>query len=300
LQQVTYSGSNRNVDEYNRIGRSKYELIDSISDIIVLDSVKGVYPDSLVVEDYELTKKLQRFDDYDITTNEAFWAGYRAGRSDWGWYSPWYYSRYGWYGGWYDPWYYGSSYWFWNDPWYYGNYWYWNDPWYYGYAYYPYSGYYGYYGWGYPYYHGYYGGHYIGGGGSGRRYAHNGNSGTIDLRGGSRVVRHNTGSGGSGGYNRGSGRESSLRNRTVGAANRVTSGRAGGRTVGNSTYSGGGGGSTSRSSGSFNGGSRMGGGSYSGSSGGSSVSRSSGGGGGGGGASRGGGGGGGGSRGGRR
>ena len=291
-QEITYSGSSRNVDEYNRM-KSTYEVIDSISDIIAFDSIRGLYPDSIVTEDFELTKRLQRFDDYDLSSNAAFWAGYSAGRDSWGWYSPWYYSRYGW-GGWYDPWYYGSR-WYWNDPWYYGSHWYWGDPWYYGYSswYYPYDGYYGYYGyygWGYP---SHPVPHYHGGGGGGHYYGHTGNSGSIDLRGGSRVVRHNTASGGSGrsgGINRGSGssRESSLRNRTVGASRQV--GTRSGSSYNTST--------PTRSNSSFSGGSRMGGGSYSGSSGGGgSVSRSSGGGGGG---SYSGGGGGGGSRGGRR
>ena len=101
-----YSGSDRSVDEYNR-RTSHYELIEStMSDVIDFSGEKGVYPDSLGGEDYKLTKKLSRFDGYDISTNEAFWAGYNAGRYDWGWYSPWYYSRYGWYDPWYDPWYY--------------------------------------------------------------------------------------------------------------------------------------------------------------------------------------------------
>ena len=123
-----YSGSDRSVDDYNR-RESSYEVIgDSLkSDVIDLTAEQGVYPDSL--EDFQLTKKMTRFDDYELSDNAAFWAGYAAGRYDWGWHSPWYYSRFGWYGGWYDPWYYG----------YYG----WGYPYrYYGY-YRPYPIYYG-------------------------------------------------------------------------------------------------------------------------------------------------------------
>ncbi len=136
-----YVGSNRSVDEYNR-RRSSYEVIEgdtAKNDIIEFSAVQGVYPDSLKTEDFEMTKNLSRFDDYDVSDNSAFWAGYRAGRDTWGWHSPWYYSRFGWYDPWYSPWY-GSYYWRWYDPWYYG-YGGWYDPWY---------------GWGYPYYRPYY------------------------------------------------------------------------------------------------------------------------------------------------
>lgn len=143
-----YSGSNRSVDEYNRRYASMVQSVDSLgnvvpdsigNDIIQLDGVAGVYPDSL--GDYTYTRRMSRWDDYEWRD------GYRAGYSDgrfgrWGWSS--YYPYYsGWYGGWYDPWY---------DPWYYGGWGYWGyagwyDPWYYG-------------GWGYP---GYWHGHWHGG-----------------------------------------------------------------------------------------------------------------------------------------
>jgi hypothetical protein len=134
---VYYSGSNRSIDDYNRRTISHYEPIgaDSImNDTISFIAEKGVYPDSIASEDFTYTKKLSRFDDYDMTDNAAFWAGYEAGRYDWGWHSPWYYSRFGWYDYWYDPWYYS-----WYDPYYYGWYggwyrgWYgsWYSPWYY-------------------------------------------------------------------------------------------------------------------------------------------------------------------------
>ena len=162
--------------------KSSYEVIDGDTtklDVIDFTDGKGVYPaDTLEAEDFALTKNMVRFDDYDVSSNAAFWAGYRAGSSTWGWHSPWYYSRYGWY----DPWYYGSWYssWYsWYDPYYYG----WYDPWYYGSWGWPYYGYYGYYSWyspyrywGYPYYYG-------GGGGRTHYYGHTGNAGSIDIKG---------------------------------------------------------------------------------------------------------------------
>ena len=159
-QPVTYTDSSRSIDEYNRRMVSSYQVIDGDtiktdslkSDIIDFSEEKGVYPDSLK-EDFELTKKMSRFDDYQLADNAAFWAGYQAGVDAWGWHSPWYYSRYGWY-----------------DPWYYG---------YYGYYGYPY-----YYGWNYP----YWGGGYISGGSS---YAHNHiGTGTIRSDGSTHAHRH--------------------------------------------------------------------------------------------------------------
>ena len=152
--------------------KSSYEVIDGDTtklDVIDFTDGKGVYPaDTLEAEDFALTKNMVRFDDYDVSSNAAFWAGYRAGSSTWGWHSPWYYSRYGWY----DPWYYGS--WYssvmWNNPYYMS----WWDPYYYGWydPYWstwgwPYYGYYSYYSWYSPYrYWGY--PYYYGGGGGGR------------------------------------------------------------------------------------------------------------------------------------
>ena len=137
-----YSGSDRTVDEYNRRITSSYVPIDS--DSVNVD----------VIEDFELTRKMSRFDGYDLTDKAAYWAGYERGRYDWGWHSPWYYRTYGWYGSyypWYDPWYYPYS-WRWYDPWYT-----WYDPWYSWYGW-GYPSYYGYYSWGHPYY---YGGGYV-------------------------------------------------------------------------------------------------------------------------------------------
>ena len=133
-----YSGSSRTTDEYNR--RMIAAPTDSLgNDIIDFSAVRGVYPDSIAQteqgEDYQLTRRMTRFDDY--TPSQAYWDGYRDGR----WSSPWYYNR--WYS-WYD-----YDYWYWNDPWYYGSYGYyggWYSPYYYGY-YRPWHYYgYGYYG----------------------------------------------------------------------------------------------------------------------------------------------------------
>ena len=246
---VYHSGSNRSVDEYNRM-ESKYVVIgnDSVNDIIEFSGVKGVYPDSLsmasdslAVEDYALTKKMVRFDDYDLTENAAFWAGYHLGRDTWSWHSPWYYRSYGWYGGWYDPWYYsiydpwyyryGGFY----DPWYYSYYdpWYfgWHDPWRYGWGYYPYGYYYNYY----PYYVSY---------GVGGRYhnTYNGNTGTISRTGrthgyfaGDRSVGRSSST-----ASANSSRSSSLRERTVGNhSSRVNrTGSTNTRTSGSGNFSG--------------------------------------------------------------
>ena len=121
-----YSGSNRSVDDYNR-RVSTYVPIDSASsDIIDFDGALGVYPDSL--DDFSLTKKMERFDDYSLSENEAYWAGYQQARSDMLWHTPWYYRTYGLYNYWCDPWYYGYS---WYYPYYYTT-WHlgWWDPWY--------------------------------------------------------------------------------------------------------------------------------------------------------------------------
>jgi len=210
-----YSGSNRSVDDYNR-RMSTYEPIDSASsDIIDFDGELGVYPDS--IDDFKLTKKMERFDDYNLSDNAAYWAGYQQARSDILWHSPWYYRTYAWYN-WYDPWYYTS----WRiglyDPWYYGpagwyyGGWYggWWDPWYD-------SLYYGYY-WGYPYY-GYNYAYYGFGGRSNRSY--NNHAGTINMRSGNMNGRiySSANAGGSrsnASSSLGAQRTSSLRERTVG------------------------------------------------------------------------------------
>ena len=275
-EDTQYEGLNRTVDDYNRRPASTYEVIDGDTtklDIIEFSEGKGVYPDSLK-EDYELTKKMQRFDDYDISDNAAFWAGYNAGRYDWGWHSPWYYRTYGWY----DPWYYGG---------WYSSYYPWYDPWYYPYGYYAYYGwgypyYYGYYGWGWPYYYGWRYPYYYAGGGYTHYYGHTGNSGTIDRRGSS----HHPYTGGRGPIAGNSQRNGSLRDRAArmgggqvyssGNSSRSRSGNFGGYRGSSSNSSRGtynSGTSSSRSSGSFGSSSgRSSGGSFSG------GSRSSGGG----------------------
>jgi len=258
-----YSGSNRSVDEYNRRTVSHYEFIDNdstLSDTISFSSEKGVYPDSISSEDFKLTKKMARFDDYSIADDSIFWAGYDAGVYDVMWHSPWYYHRYGWYYGFYDPWYYGYY-----DPWYNGYIWY--DPWFYGFYGPHYTIWYG--GWRHWRYHDY---GWIGVGG-GRYHAPTIGRGTIRRDGKTYGSRTSS-------IARNSSRMNALRNRTVSGQSRNGSVRTS-RT--NSGYYNG-----SRSSSSF-GGSRSGGSSFGG-------SRSSGGGSFSGGGSRGGGGGGGGSR----
>ncbi len=158
--QTYYSGSSRDVDEYNRMGGSTYDYLgadSTLQDVIDFDGIAGVYPDS--VGEYELTRKMSRWDGYE--PSQAYWSGYQDGRNDeWSmshWHSPWYYSYYPWYDSWgYDPWYYSSWHYAWYDPWYY-------DPWYIP-------------GYRYGYYRPYWGGGYS------RRsalYARNGNTGTI-------------------------------------------------------------------------------------------------------------------------
>lgn len=199
---VYYSGSDRSIDEYNRRLKSRVEVIggdSTLCDTISFSAEKGVYPnDSISDEDFKLTKKMSRFDDYRISDNEAFWAGYAAGRYDWAWHSPWYYTRYGWY----DPWYYTR--WRWYDPWYYDWYygWYdpWYDPWYYGYGWYS--------GWYAPRYYGWYSG-----GSVGRHYANTIGAGTIRRDGGTHMGYRWSGS--SSRYANGSRMSSELRNRTV-------------------------------------------------------------------------------------
>ena len=206
-----YSGSNRSVDDYNR-RVSTYVPIDSASsDIIDFDGALGVYPDSL--DDFSLTKKMERFDDYSLSENEAYWAGYQQARSDMLWHTPWYYRTYGLYNYWCDPWYYGYS---WYYPYYYTT-WHlgWWDPWY-DYLY------YGYY-WDYPYYR--YNYAYWGGGVRSLR-SYNDHAGTINMRSGNMNGRIYTTSAGSTRNNNssrlGAQRTANLRNRTVGGQTTYT------------------------------------------------------------------------------
>ena len=123
-QNVYYSGSNRSVDDYNRRAMIGAPIDTTANDIIDFSAVRGVYPDSDSLatesEDYKLTRRMSRFDDY--TPSVAYWEGYRDGR----WSSPWYHSWYSWY----DPWYY-DSWWYWNDPFYYSSWYGWRYPYYY-------------------------------------------------------------------------------------------------------------------------------------------------------------------------
>lgn len=224
---VYYSGSSRSIDEYNRRVTSYYEPIVSdstVSDTISFSAEVGVYPnDSISGEDYQLTRDMSRFDDYQLSDNAAFWAGYEAGRYDWAWHSPWYYSRYGWY----DPWYYGLYGWY--SPWYYSRYG-WYDPWYsswyspwYSYWYNPWrydAWYYG------PYYTVY------GSGLGHQHYASTIGAGTIRSDGSSYGRYHRVPSA------RNSGRMSELRNRTVsGNSRNGRTGRTSSRTYSdNSRY----------------------------------------------------------------
>jgi len=119
-----YSGSTRNVDEYNRMGG--YEAPGTSGN------------DEVQQGDYQLTQRMTRFDDY--TPTEAYWNGYSQGFNDsrdtyLGWHSPWYVATYY---PWYDSWHYPGRY-GWYDPWY--------DPWYHD-RWYGYSGWHIGWGWG--------------------------------------------------------------------------------------------------------------------------------------------------------
>jgi hypothetical protein len=146
-KETYYSGSDRDVDEYNRSGkyRNHSTTVDD-SDIVFLDGEQGVYPDSLdsamsVIPDSESYDDTD-CDDYKYSRELNRWYGcydpWLYGRA---YFSPWYY-RYGWHDpfysslyGWYDPWYYPyySSWYGYYDPWYYGYYGGWYRPLHYGY-----------------------------------------------------------------------------------------------------------------------------------------------------------------------
>lgn len=238
-----YSGSTRDVDEYNRYGKynSYYQTLgtDSLGDdIIDFQAGNGIYgEEAAAAKDTIFVRIID--DDYACSRMLSRWDGY------W-WYDPWFYgtwyspywrSRYwyaGWYG-WYDPWYYG-----WYDPWYYG----WYRPWYYGY--YPHRV-------GYA-YRGHTGtlGYYDRGNYYGHNNHHGRNGGRPDGRPGS-VNRHSGSTSNSGYYGRGNTNFGSKRSTTTTSPSNST------RSFGNSSYNrstssfGG-----SRSGGSFGGGSRGG------------------------------------------
>ena len=118
-----WSGSNRNVDEYNRGGRflSHYENVgkDSLgNDIIQFHVGKGVAPDSIYDDAYFAQKYADPEEDFSRTREMSRWDGY---------YDPWFYDYYG-----YGPYYWRSRMWGWRNPWRYGYYAGWYDPWYYG------------------------------------------------------------------------------------------------------------------------------------------------------------------------
>lgn len=135
-QPAYYSGSTRDVDEYNRMG-GQYQTYANDSDVVNFSGDSST--------DFALTQRMSRYDGY--TPSEAYWEGYDRGRSDeWAvsiWHSPWYVSSYyPWYDSyWYDPWYYDRPHWSWHvgvyyDPWYYRRGWGWSIGW--GYHYRPY------------------------------------------------------------------------------------------------------------------------------------------------------------------
>ncbi len=148
-----YSGSDRNVDEYNNYGRfwSKYQEIGSDStgnDIIHFTSGRGVDSDSPYI-DTTFVGKIY------VNGNDINDFSYTDRMYDFdGFYDPWFYTyRWGYgpywrYAGWYDPCWFDYAGWY--DPCFYGGY----DPWFYGYAGWYNPWYYGWYGWGYPYYGG--------------------------------------------------------------------------------------------------------------------------------------------------
>ena len=176
LYSLFWSGSGRDVDEYNRGGRifSHYEHVgtDSLgNDIIQFHVGKGVRPDSIYDDAYFAQKYADQDEDFDYTRRMSRWDGYYDPwfygyygygpyywRSRmWGWHNPW---RYGYYAGWYDPWF---DPWF--DPWY--------DPWYYGWG-----GWYGPWYWGGPMIgHVTYGGRNSGGYAGNRSFRYNGDKG---------------------------------------------------------------------------------------------------------------------------
>ncbi len=201
-----YSGSNRNVDEYNRHAKfwSHYQKIGTDNkgnDIIQFTQGNGLYPDSTYIDTTFVgnyySQMANNDDDYRYSQRMSRWDGF---------YDPEYYSwsygfgpywgygprwRYGFYDPFYDPWY---------DPWYSG---------YYGYYGYPY----GYGGWYSPWYSGYYGYPYYGGGyvsysgPTGTRnhsFINGGNSGSFaqGTFGGSRAINGSRSSGFNGSNNR--------------------------------------------------------------------------------------------------
>lgn len=253
-----YVGSKRDVDEYNRHGKS-WSLYQKVgedgkgNDIIQFQKGNGVYPDSTYIDTTFVGKYYDTIvddDDYAYTRRMSRWDGY------YGWYSPWYYSSWGygpWYGA-YGPW---RSAWGWYDPWYssyyYGG-WGWYDPWYYGGMYagwgYPYRGYWGY--WDYPGYRGVYAVDRPSNGVRNYSFPNHGGA-TASSRNGVRTYSRNNASGRAISPNRSSS-NSNFGQRSFGSRS-YTPRMDSGMSRGGGSFSGGG---------SFGGGARSGGGSFSG------------------------------------
>ena len=152
-KQTYYSGSNRDIDEYNRRVKYRTNSVEvNDSDIISFDGITGEYPDSLENENKALKKSRSSYsqdydDDYVYSRELNRWYGlynpwfygpgyYSPYSYGYGFYSPYYGSYYGYYDPWYspyysgwygyyDPWYspYYSGWYGYYNPWYYGNYW---------------------------------------------------------------------------------------------------------------------------------------------------------------------------------
>lgn len=130
-----YTGTLRDVDEYNRRGTNGVTSTPEYSDENKKDTVYVVVENQN--EDYEdclLSARLARFHGYGY----PYYAWYDP------WYDPWYY----------DPWYYRPG-WGWSGYWSFGGWGWrysWYDPWYYGPTW-GWSGYYGGYAWGHYHHH---------------------------------------------------------------------------------------------------------------------------------------------------
>ena len=254
---VYHSGSNRNVDEYNRRGKfgSYFEKIgtDSLGNDIIEFHSSAEDLDTLAVYPYE-SVQYDPEDDYTYSRRMNWF-------DDFYWYDPWFfrYSAYSpyFYGHWglWDPFYYS-----WYDPWYSPYYYGWYGPWaynWYGPGWGGYGRYRMYHGWGLPSYH-----YSYGGGVSGTR-----NHGYVG-RAGSRNSNVTAGRGHFGGY-RGNGQTTRSYDRSNSAYSNRSTGRFGGSRSNSSSstrsytpsYSGG---SYGGGGGSFGGSSSGGGGSRSG------------------------------------
>ena len=259
-----YSGSNRDVDEYNRHGRfvSRFQKIgtDSLgNDIITFRIGKGVAPDSIYDDAQFVQKYIDKYadDDFAYTRDFSRWDGY---------YNPWFYDYYG-----VGPYYWRSAYWGWRNPWRYGYYAGWYDPWFdpfYDPWYYGYAGWYG--GWYSPWYYGW-GGYYSPWYWGGPVYSHVSYGGRNSAGyAGSRSFRFNGGESG-GKYGNASGNSYTYRSqanrqfggRTDNSTNRYNTTRSNqnnSTSFNRSNF----GGFGNRSGASFSGGARSGGGSFGG------------------------------------